>query len=265
VSALYSAVPEIDVNRNAWTPSVFYADSSTPRRTWTLSDGWVVDNVPTPSNLGVSPEPETWTVIVDAARGLEYDFFDATKSSSSPSGWTARNGGVGRLNGSGWWNNNLGPWIGHASGGENLGGLILKADADAGRIDHALACSLPKNLIATTAVSPALTSDGSGPSSAMPMGSRLQLDPSYSLAGMESGEAMIARALQTYGCYVIDSSSGGFVLFAQNYNFLPGGANPYPSSWGNGITKELVKHMRVVAPVATPTYDDRTVLGQPHK
>jgi hypothetical protein len=233
-----------------------------------MANGWVIDDVPTPANLGISAEPETWTAIVDTSRGLEYDFFNATKSSSSPSGWTALNGGVGRLNGSGWWDNTLGPWIGHASGGENIGGLILKSDLDAGQINHALACSAPKALIAAgSAVSPARTSDGSGPSTAMPMGTRLQLDPSYPLSSLplEPGEAIIAKALQTYGCYVIDSTLGPLVLFAQNYHFLAGGANPYPSTWDNGITKELVKHMRVVTPPAVPAYDDRTVLGQPHK
>jgi hypothetical protein len=173
---------------------------------------------------------------------------------------------VGRLDGSGWWNNSVGPWIGRASGAENLGGLIMKSDVDAGQINHALACAAPKSLIGASAVSPAATSDGGGGSSGMPEGSRLQLDPSIDLSTLplESGEAIIAKALQTYGCYIVDSSSA-LVLVAQNYRFLPGGTNPYPSSWGNGLSKELVKHMRVVTPTPTPTYDSRSVFNQPHQ
>lgn len=99
----------------------------------------------------------------------------------------------------------------------------------------------------------------------MPMGSRLQLDPSLDLSTLplEPGEAVIARALQRYGCYVVDSSSG-MVLYAQNDTLLPGGSNPYPSSWSNGLSRELVKRMRVVDPPPTPTYDDRTAISQPH-
>jgi hypothetical protein len=99
------------------------------------------------------------------------------------------------------------------------------------------------------------------------MGSRLQLDPNLNLStvGLQSGEHMIARALQVYGCYVIDSSGGGFGLFAQNYRFLPDATNPYPAAWADGISKELLKHLRVVDPPPAPVYDDRSVFGQPHR
>jgi len=266
MTALYGDSSAIGIATSHWTPAVWYVDSSTPRKTWYMSGGWIMDNVPTPANLATSPDGETWTAIVDKADGLEYDFFDATKSSSSPSGWTATNGGVIRLNGSGWWDNRVGPWIGRVSGDSNLGGLILASDAQAGVINHALGCVTPNTMDGSSAVSPATAGDPNGSSSGLPMGSHLQLDPSLDIStlGLEPGEAMVARALQVYGCYVVDSASG-FALYAENYHFLPGGANPYPSSWANGISKELVRRMRVVTPPPTPTYDDSSVLNQPHK
>lgn len=265
ISQLYNSVGQINVNQGSWTPGVFYADASTPRATWTLPNGWIINDAPVPASLQPSSDSDAHAVIVDTSRGLEYDFFGLTRSSSSPSGWTASAGVVGRLSGSGWWNNSLGPWGARASGAELVGGLILKTDVTSGSINHALACAAPKSLIGP-AISPATTSDGSGGSAAMPMGSRLQLDPSVDLSTLplEPGEAMVARALQQYGCYVVDSSST-LAIYAQNFNFLPGGTNPYPSSWSNGISRELIKHMRVVDPPATPTYDDRVLVGQPHQ
>jgi hypothetical protein len=262
IDQLYSTMgPVINVNQEKWTPAIWYADASTPRTTWTMQGGWKVNDVPTPSDLETSAEPETWTAIVDRSTGREYDFFDAKEGSS---GWTAEVGGVASLDGSGWWDNRLGPWIGRASGATSIGGDILVSDAKAGVIDHALACAAPKQVIADRAVSPAATSDGGGPASAMPMGSRLQLDPNLDLSSLAlpPGEEMIAKALQRYGCYVIDSSSA-LVLFAENTRFLS--TDPYPAQWTDGVTKEIVRHMRVVDPPGRPAYDDRTILGQPHR
>jgi len=262
MTQLYDAMgPDININREKWTPAIWYATASTPRTTWTMQGGWKMNNVPTPGDLETSAEPETWTAIVDRSTGLEYDFFDAEKGAS---GWAAKTGGVARLNGSGWWDNDVGPWIGRASGATNIGGDILASDMKAGVIDHALACAAPKQLISASAVSPATTSDGSGSTSAMPMGSRLQLDPNLELSSLplQPGEEMVAKALQRYGCYLIDSSST-MALFAENATFLP--SDPYHASWSDGLTNQLVKHMRVVAPPAPPEYEDRTVLGQPHR
>jgi hypothetical protein len=98
----------------------------------------------------------------------------------------------------------------------------------------------------------------------MPMGSRLQLDPTLDVAslGLEPGEEMIARALQTYGAFIVDSSST-LACYAQN--FAIAGSSPYPSSWSNGIRRDLVLRMRIVSPPAAPTYDTRSTFGQPHR
>jgi hypothetical protein len=269
MSALYGTIGGINVNQGGWTPGVFYADGSAARKTVILANGWRMDDVPIPSNLAPSGDNDAHAVIVDTARGRAYDFFGLVRSSTSPSGWAASAGVVFRLGGSGFWNGDLGPWGARASSAALLGGLILKSDVEAGAIAHALACAAPKQLIENglDGISPVTTGDGSGPAGSMPMGSRLQLDPSLDLSKLplEAGEVLLARALQQYGCYVVDSTGNGLVLYAQNFKFLPGGVNPYPSSWSNGISKELVRFMRVVEPPSRPTYDDRNVFGQPHQ
>ncbi len=97
----------------------------------------------------------------------------------------------------------------------------------------------------------------------MPMGSRLQLDPSLDVStlGLEPGEEIVARALQTYGAYIVDSSSS-MACYAQSTAL---GGISYPASWASGIRRDLVLRMRIVAPPPTPAYDTRATFGQPHR
>jgi hypothetical protein len=89
------------------------------------------------------------------------------------------------------------------------------------------------------------------------MGARLQLDPSLNLSslGLSRWQKTIARALQVYGAYVAESSTG-LALFAQNpVNYR---SNPYP--WASGpyafLPKTLVSRLRVLKLGAQfkPTY-----------
>jgi hypothetical protein len=92
-----------------------------------------------------------------------------------------------------------------------LAGLVRACEIARGRINHALAFAYP----GTTPrwVYPATHSDGRTPVGAgLPMGTRLQLDPSIGAATIKrrwrcTGPCLtIARALQRYGMYVIDTS-----------------------------------------------------------
>lgn len=260
MAALENAVDQINVNQGLWTPPVYIAPPGTPRQAFTLDNAWQLDDVPVPHNLAPSRDSDAHVIILDLAHGREYDFFALRKL---PNGrWHAHAGVVFRLNGSGWWKPD--PWAARASGAALGGGLIRGTDVKAGKIDHALAAALPKSLIADYPVSPAMTSDGGGGSTGIPMGSRLQLEPNLAIPslGLEPGEEMIARAMQVYGIFVVDSSSA-FALYAQNSSNLR--SNPYPRSWSNGIMKRLIKRMRVVAPTRPPAYDSRTTMGQPHR
>jgi chitodextrinase len=266
INALYSAVAEIDINQGAWTPNVFTASQSDPTQTMVNQDGWIVDSVPIPANLTPSSDSDAHAVILAPWTNRAYEFFGLRKDSAG--NWTFSAADVIGLGGSGWWDGAYssggleGPWGPRASGGALTGGLIRPAEIQAGTIGHALACAAPKNLIGPP-VSPARTSDGSGGSGAMPMGSHLQLDPSLDLStlGLEPGEEIVARALQTYGAYIVDSSSS-LACYAQSTAL---GGISYPSSWSSGIRRDLVLRMRIVAPPPAPTYDSRATFSQPHR
>lgn len=267
IQALYNASGGVNVNQGSWCPTVYYTDASTPRQRVQLDNGWSMDDVPIPPNVKPSGDSDAHLCIRDNARGREYNFFAWR---GTPGAWGAHAGVVFRTDGSGWWDGTYsagglsGPWAARASGASLGGGLIRISEAQAGVIPHALSCCAPKGVIGP-AGTVARTSDGSGGSSAMPMGSRLQLDPTVDIAtlGLQPGEEMIARALQTYGAYVTDSSSV-LAFYAENFT-VHGSTNPYPASWSNGLSRSLIQRLRVTNPPATPVFDNRATFGQPHK
>jgi hypothetical protein len=92
-----------------------------------------------------------------------------------------------------------------------LAGLVRPCEIARGRIDHALAFAYPRT--ASNWVYPATHSDGRTPVGAgLPMGARLRLDPSIGAETIKrrwgcTGPCLtIARALQRYGMYLVDSS-----------------------------------------------------------
>jgi hypothetical protein len=98
-----------------------------------------------------------------------------------------------------------------------LAGLVRPCEIARGRIDHALAFAYDSPSPAH--VYPATKSDGigSGPS-ALPEGTRLQLNPSLSAGRIRSWGCRracfaVARALQRYGMFVIDASGRPKVMF----------------------------------------------------
>jgi hypothetical protein len=106
------------------------------------------------------------------------------------------------------------------SGAPLIAGLIRTEELKAGKIDHALALGSP-NVRRDVFVAPASTAlasvDGTAATTlGLPLGTRLQLDPSYDIentALSPEGQA-IARALQTYGAILVDEA-GGNVLYAE--------------------------------------------------
>ncbi|MEA2483255.1 MAG: hypothetical protein QOC55_1202 [Thermoleophilaceae bacterium] len=109
------------------------------------------------------------------------------------------------------------PFGSRGAGVPYLAGLVRRCEIARGRIDHALAFAYDSPSSGHTY--PATKSDGTGTGrSAVPEGTRLQLDPSLSAARIRSWGCtraclVIARALQRYGMFVIDSSGRPKVMF----------------------------------------------------
>jgi hypothetical protein len=128
------------------------------------------------------------------------------------------------LGGQSWWGVS-------ASSLSLVGGLITLEDLKAGEINHALAIALPTVRAGVFAL-PAQRTDGrSADPLALPEGARLRLDPKLNLSTLSLPPLtrMIARAAQSYGIVVTDSSPVA-ELYAQDPT--PTGANPYLGASG---------------------------------
>jgi hypothetical protein len=143
-----------------------------------------------------------------------------------------------------------------ASGLSYLAGSMKVSELQAGEIKHALAVVV----VHTTAgaqVAPATRNDGNSTASdAIPEGTRFRLDPSVDVTklGLSDTGVTIARALQTYGMFVTDTS-GAVVLMAEDGQpyIAAGRPDPYAAIFGHQLSYQVLAnipwdHLQVVQP-----------------
>jgi hypothetical protein len=255
------------LNRDRWTVNVAFAPPGTPRRTVSGPQEpqgvWRMDGVPIPPGATGTSDDDGALCIVDEERNLVWNLNQARRS-----GDTLRAFGMGvfRADGPGWWDPDGGPggpWTGRSSNASYLAGLVFPEELSAGTIPHALAVGLDHQVLTSTAVAPALTSDETNTGTLVPNGTRLQLDPGLDLSGFPMGREakVIARALQTYGAFVVEATDG-FALYFRSAENL--GRNPY-AAMAMELPPGLHRHWRVIAPEAPYEYDHAGRFGQPHR
>lgn len=219
---------------SAWSIPAFSATKDTPRSSVKLDAGWSpwrrIDSVPVPKNAFADSEGDGHLAIIDKRRNLVWEFWQMKKRGD---GWHASWGTAVRLNGSGIHPHGISA---RGSGFSLLGGLIWPHEMAAGRIDHALVFSTDPTL-RNTFVPPATESDGDGMiGNLLPEGARLQLDPSIDLGSLNltRHERTIAKALQTYGMYLVDNGSRSIALYAVHPRSFRGTYH-YPWKLNGGI------------------------------
>ncbi|HVZ64400.1 MAG TPA: hypothetical protein VG936_07500 [Lacunisphaera sp.] len=184
--------------------------------------------VPIPDGAVASPPvgefSDNHLCIIDRAKQLEWGMWAARQD---PTGrWFTGLGAVTDLAGTGvappWFasRRQLDSHRARASGFPLVAGLILRDEVASGRIDHALVFAYD-HCRSGFLVPPASTSQSAKQEAidarGIPMGGRIQLDPSWDVehsALSRAGKA-IARALQEYGAYCGDYADGN-VLYAEN-------------------------------------------------
>jgi hypothetical protein len=94
-----------------------------------------------------------------------------------------------------------------AAGFAAAGGLIRPEEIAQGHIDHALVMATPYTRFQYVAC-PATHSDGEYSYTAIPLGARIQLDPTLNVDAQRWSpwQKVIAKALQVYGAYIADTS-----------------------------------------------------------
>jgi hypothetical protein len=129
-------------------------------------------------------------------------------------------------------------------------GLIRPRDTKrkgASSWDHAIALAY-RGTLAHAYAWPAVHSDGTctDAGACLPMGSRLQLDPSIDCARWPSlsadWERQACRTLQRYGMIVVDTGSA---MLAQNQSSLGAYVYPWAPHWNN-LPTDLAARLRVI-------------------
>lgn len=215
----------------AGQPTVPVVLEGTPHPT--LSAAW--SSVPIPAGAQPASGTDGDLVVWQPSRDRMWEFWRAVHESN---GWHARWGGAiqhvsanaGVYDTEAW--PGATPWWGvTASSLAVVGGLVTFEDLAAGKIDHALAVSIP-NVRAAVFAAPAQRTDGTSASPlALPEGTHLRLDPSLDLGALHLPPLtlLLAQAAQRYGIFVRDRSPN-VDFYAQDPT--PLGLNPYVGPGG---------------------------------
>lgn len=230
-----------------WTIPLFVIDAkASPKRSVITSrealyytvdpeqDG-IAQGIPIPDGVWADPQYDGHMVLVDPVLKRSWDFSrfhrdeDGRFHASRIDTWDLTGSGSRTpFSGPAWWTSGA-----RSSGFPLLMGLIRPEHIAKGFIPHALAFAAPnirRHPTDATKIQlclPASRTDGKAiGDTVLPMGVRIQLDPNLDLAelGLSKNTRVIARAMQTYGMFLVDGSSR-FKVYFQN---LGGDADDNP-------------------------------------
>jgi hypothetical protein len=187
-----------------------------------------LQNVPIPANALVSGGSDAEIVIYQPSTDIEWEFWRAADTNGTWSAcWGGRIQNVSQNPGV------FDPGFGDtASGLPLLGSLVRVSDLESGSINHAVDLEVPMAL-ASAFSWPANRTDGSSLDPTAPAeGERFRLPASLDLSTLHlsAGELMIAKAMQTYGAIVTDTSGAVSMQAEDPRPYMVSGApNPYAS------------------------------------
>ena len=258
-----AANPEVDPNSSAIVHASLYAQRSSAN--FANTDRWGIavvqasaDDPPyaigctrydcgtqvsvrIPAGTRPSTESDHHLVVIDGNREVDMWLasFDASRRSWSAGsryatdayGWGAMCPAGSRCNG------------GVAAGFAAFGGVVRPEDFSGRIIPHALAITTPFTR-ADYVACPATHTDGKDQSSrAIPQGARVQLDPSFDVDSQHwsSWKKVIARTLQVYGAYIVDTGGSLAIRGESDVNrqgaweraHVPQGPNLTDFPWGS--------------------------------
>ena len=163
---------------------------------------------PIPAHPRIEYGSDHHLLIVDKSNCYLYELFAAKHSRH---GWTAGSGAIWNLE-----SNRLRPasWTSaDAAGLPILPGLVRYDEVQAGAIDHALRFTVPDTRRAFVYPARHEAGDTNSPNYP-PMGLRLRLKASVSLAGFSAEDRTLLQAMKTYGIIVADNGSPWYITGA---------------------------------------------------
>ncbi|MGP0101662.1 MAG: hypothetical protein ACLPUT_08590 [Solirubrobacteraceae bacterium] len=170
---------------------------------------------PVPANApieggGKNGHGDKHVLVVQEGTCMLYEMYKAHRKGA---GWTAYNGAAFNLR-----SDALRPegWTSADAAGLPIFPLLARyPEVAAGRIDHALRVTVPETQDGYIHPATHFASSSSDPS-LPPMGLRLRLKASYSLAGFSGESLVILEALKRYGLIVADNGSPWFITGVPN-------------------------------------------------
>ena len=229
------------INTTSWSVPIYTVPSNQPTVRIALVKGssaalqaaWTA--VPLPSNAQPAVGSDGHLVVWQPSKDRMWEFWRLEKVAGA---WQASWGGAMQevsksygVYGPEAWLGAKTSWGASASSLPIVGGLITLEDLKRGKINHALALSVPNTRYGAYA-SPAQRTDGGTPvSSALPEGAHLRLDPALNLASLHLSPftLMLAEAAQRYGIFIRDTASD-LAFYAQDP--IPTGTEPYAGAHG---------------------------------
>jgi hypothetical protein len=170
---------------------------------------------PVPTNApieggGKKGHGDKHVLVVQEGSCMLYELYDAHRKGA---GWAAASGAVFNLR-----SDALRPegWTSADAAGLPIFPLLARyAEVNSGQIDHALRVTVPSTQDGYIHPATHYASSNSAPN-LPPMGLRLRLKASYSLAGFSGESLVILVALKRYGLIVADNGSPWFITGAPN-------------------------------------------------
>jgi hypothetical protein len=253
----------VNVNTDAYSIPIYRVPAGQPGVRVAIRPGCYADpslvsqlqSVPIPANALPASGGDHSLVIWQPDTDTDWELWNVEQDHDGnwSACWGGRIDGVSRSSGA-----FPAPYGVAASGLSYLGGALKISELRAGRIEHALAVAVPRTT-AGVQVPPATRNDGNSyGSDAIPEGTRFRLDPSVDVKKLGLGKqgVAIARALQTYGMYVTDTS-GAVVLVGEDGSSYraESGRDPWRQLFGGKAPYSVLAHipwdrLQVMAPPA---------------
>ncbi len=182
-----------------------------------------IETIVLPTDADPDPRFDGWMTVIDTAEGVARDFWRARREADGSISYHFVK--AWELDGSGF--QEPGGVSARGSGLPLFAGLIRPEEIKAGRIDHALAISVP-GPARLKYVQPASRTDGNGRAASLPEGARLRLRPGMEKkltktfvrnAKQRQVAETIIDALERYGAIVVDRSAAPTMYAQRNVDW----------------------------------------------
>ena len=229
-SPAYSDDGGATLNVSNWSHPVFIATVDDPVSEFYRNDTGLIAEMRAPADAKPDPQGDGSLIIVDATCTV-YDYpvaVEMWQAKWRDDAWRANATVLHDLTGHGFY----GRYVGVRAGGMSaLGGLIRRHELQQNNIPHALAVAvhpkaLNRNVPGTSHAwkwpaswADGLTNPGDryGNSGNVYMGSLLAIPPSVDVnrLGLSDQGVAVAKALQDYGAYIVESGDGNIIFYAE--------------------------------------------------